>query len=133
MFKASINLLSFYVPPDFTTYLVNPRKLTRFQPVNQLTSLGSFFSTSLAKCVFTLQILNLVLLICLILWVISDSKLHDAGLYTCLIKTSYGQASSSASINILAAGAGDNLTAVSDMLVFPASPSKPKLINSGRD
>ena len=74
------------------------------------------------------------MLISLILRPISDSKLQDSGLYTCLIKTSFGQSSASASINVVKKEATeDNLTAVTDMLAFPASPSKPKLISSGED
>ena len=74
------------------------------------------------------------MLISLILRPISASKLQDSGLYTCLIKTSSGQSSASASINVVKKEASeDNLTAVTDMLAFPASPSKPKLISSGQD
>ena len=68
------------------------------------------------------------MLISLILFPISDSKQRDTGLYTCLIKTASGQASSSASITVLGPGAAaSNLTSLTDMLAFPASPSKPKL------
>ena len=64
---------------------------------------------------------------------ILDSKLEDSGLYTCLIKSVSGQTASSASITILESDGTNNLTAVTDMLAFPASPRKPKLVSSGDD
>ena len=67
------------------------------------------------------------MLIWLILSPILDSKQRDTGLYTCLIKTASGQTSASASITVTSPGeAASDLDTVTDLLAFPASPSKPR-------
>ena len=67
------------------------------------------------------------MLISLILSPILDSKQRDTGLYTCLIKTASGQTSASASVTVAGPGAEvSGLDTVTDLLAFPASPSKPR-------
>ena len=65
---------------------------------------------------------------------IAECSPRDTGLYTCLIKTVSGQSSASASVLVEEEGEGrENKTSITDMLAFPASPSKPKLVSSGPD
>ena len=65
---------------------------------------------------------------------IAECSARDSGLYTCLIKTVSGQSSASASVRVEEEGEGrENKTSITDMLAFPASPSKPKLVSSGPD
>ena len=62
----------------------------------------------------------------------TDCATGDSGLYTCLVKTVSGQSSASAWVTVLEEST-ENKTSVTDILSFPASPSKPKLVSSGRD
>ena len=65
---------------------------------------------------------------------ISDIQIQDSGLYTCQIKTVTGQTSSSATITVLSNDMSEeNLPSITDLLAFPASPSKPKLVQSTTD
>ena len=62
----------------------------------------------------------------------SDCTTVDSGLYTCLIKTVSGHSSSSAWVTVLEESP-HNMTSITDILSFPASPSKPRLVSSGPD
>ena len=65
---------------------------------------------------------------------ISDIQIQDSGLYTCQIKTVNGQTSSSATVTVLTKDMSkENLPSIADLLAFPASPSKPKLVQSTMD
>eukprot|EP00090_Calanus_glacialis_P005360 TRINITY_DN14165_c0_g1_i1.p2 TRINITY_DN14165_c0_g1~~TRINITY_DN14165_c0_g1_i1.p2 ORF type:complete len:628 (-),score=93.63 TRINITY_DN14165_c0_g1_i1:3356-5239(-) len=65
---------------------------------------------------------------------IKDIQIQDSGLYTCQIKTVTGQTSSSATITVLSNDMSEeNLPSIADLLAFPASPSKPKLVQSTTD
>ena len=65
---------------------------------------------------------------------ISDIQVQDNGLYTCQIKTVTGQTSASATLTVLSrTESQENLPSVTDLLAFPASPSKPKLVQSTPD
>ena len=64
-----------------------------------------------------------------ILLINSDIELQDNGLYTCQIKTETGQTSASATVTVLSrTECQENFPSITDLLAFPASPSKPKLV-----
>ena len=60
-------------------------------------------------------------------------KLQDSGLYTCQIRSTFGQSSVSAYLVVLRKKDGVGLIRPPDLVDFPASPSKPELIRVDGD
>ena len=61
----------------------------------------------------------------------SDLQRVDSGLYTCQVRTQSGQTSASAYLAVEEEVEGQELPPPPDLLAFPASPSKPELVEVG--
>ena len=64
---------------------------------------------------------------------LADLQRVDSGLYTCQVRTQFGQTTASAHLAVEEKSEGQELLPPPDLLAFPASPSKPELVEVGEE